>query len=101
MRGERQQRVTPQGNPHHRDVRVNGIGGHIGEKDEGPLVVLLHGFPETWYSWRHQIDALAAAGYRTVAPTSAATAPAIAPRRSTSTRPSTSSAMSSGWSVRA
>jgi pimeloyl-ACP methyl ester carboxylesterase len=32
------------------------------------LVLLLHGFPETWYSWRHQIDALAAAGYRVVAP---------------------------------
>lgn len=36
--------------------------------EEGPLAVLLHGFPEFWYSWRHQIPALAAAGYRVVAP---------------------------------
>jgi pimeloyl-ACP methyl ester carboxylesterase len=38
------------------------------EAGSGPLVVLLHGFPEFWYSWRHQIPALAAAGYRVVAP---------------------------------
>jgi pimeloyl-ACP methyl ester carboxylesterase len=38
------------------------------DQGEGPLVLLLHGWPETWYSWRHQIDALAAAGYRVVAP---------------------------------
>lgn len=38
------------------------------DRGEGPLVLLLHGWPETWYSWRHQIDALAAAGYRVVAP---------------------------------
>jgi len=41
---------------------------HIAEQGEGPLVLLLHGWPETWYSWRHQIDALSAAGYRVVAP---------------------------------
>src|ERR1700694_3616170 len=41
---------------------------HIAEQGEGPLVLLLHGWPETWYSWRHQIDALASAGYRVVAP---------------------------------
>jgi pimeloyl-ACP methyl ester carboxylesterase len=41
---------------------------YIAERGEGPLVLLLHGWPETWYSWRHQIDALAAAGYRVVAP---------------------------------
>eukprot|EP01018_Ginkgo_biloba_P009520 Gb_01803 [translate_table: standard] len=35
---------------------------------EGPLVLLLHGFPEIWYSWRHQIPALAEAGYHVVAP---------------------------------
>ena len=35
---------------------------HIAEAGEGPLVILLHGFPESWYSWRHQLAALAAAG---------------------------------------
>jgi epoxide hydrolase 4 len=35
---------------------------------DGPLVILLHGFPEYWYGWRHQIDALAAAGFRVIAP---------------------------------
>ncbi len=52
----------------HRFVQTNGIRMHIAEQGEGPLVVLLHGFPETWYSWRHQFDALAAAGYHVVAP---------------------------------
>src|SRR5207248_3168752 len=41
---------------------------HIAEAGEGPLVVLLHGFPELWFSWRHQLPALAAAGYHAVAP---------------------------------
>lgn len=36
--------------------------------EEGPLVVLLHGFPEFWFGWRHQLPALAAAGYRVLAP---------------------------------
>ena len=40
----------------------------IAEAGEGPPVLLLHGFPELWYSWRHQLPALAAAGYRAVAP---------------------------------
>jgi pimeloyl-ACP methyl ester carboxylesterase len=52
----------------HRSVQTNGIGMHIAEQGEGPLVVLLHGFPESWYSWRHQLPALAAAGYHAVAP---------------------------------
>ncbi|MGW7005302.1 alpha/beta fold hydrolase [Streptomyces sp. NPDC054933] len=51
----------------HRSVDVNGIRLHIAEEGEGPLVVLLHGFPECWYSWRHQFAPLAAAGYRVVA----------------------------------
>jgi pimeloyl-ACP methyl ester carboxylesterase len=52
----------------HRTVETNGIQLHIAEQGEGPLVVLLHGFPELWYSWRHQLPALAAAGYHAVAP---------------------------------
>jgi pimeloyl-ACP methyl ester carboxylesterase len=52
----------------HRLVQTNGIQTHIAEQGEGPLVVLLHGFPESWYSWRHQLPALAAAGYHAVAP---------------------------------
>ena len=41
---------------------------HVAEAGSGPLVLLLHGFPESWYSWRHQIAALADAGYHVVAP---------------------------------
>ncbi|MFI9766170.1 alpha/beta fold hydrolase [Streptomyces sp. NPDC052415] len=40
---------------------------HLAEQGAGPLVLLVHGFPESWYSWRHQLPALAAAGYRAVA----------------------------------
>jgi pimeloyl-ACP methyl ester carboxylesterase len=53
----------------HGDADVGGgIRLHYVEAGEGPLVVLLHGFPEFWYSWRHQIPALARAGYHVVAP---------------------------------
>ena len=52
----------------HKQVQANGINLHVAEAGDGPLVLLCHGFPELWYSWRHQIDALAAAGYRVVAP---------------------------------
>lgn len=52
----------------HRFVEAHGIRFHIAEAGEGPLVVLLHGFPEFWYSWRHQLPALADAGYHAVAP---------------------------------
>ncbi|MCP3143460.1 alpha/beta fold hydrolase [Pyxidicoccus xibeiensis] len=52
----------------HRTVETNGIQLHIAEAGEGPLVLLLHGWPESWYSWRHQLHALAAAGYHAVAP---------------------------------
>ena len=51
-----------------RFVETNNIKMHIAEQGEGPLVILCHGFPESWYSWRHQIAALAAAGYHVVAP---------------------------------
>ena len=53
---------------HSRFVETNGIRMHCVEAGEGPLVVLLHGFPESWHSWRHQLGALAAAGYHAVAP---------------------------------
>ncbi len=46
----------------------NGIKLNIAEQGDGPLVLLLHGFPESWYSWRHQFAALAGAGYHAVAP---------------------------------
>lgn len=52
----------------HRTIRTNGIDLHLAEAGEGPLVILLHGFPELWYSFRHQLGALAEAGYRAVAP---------------------------------
>jgi pimeloyl-ACP methyl ester carboxylesterase len=53
----------------HRIVATNGIEMHVAEAgDRGPLVVLCHGFPELWSSWRHQIPALVDAGYRVVAP---------------------------------
>jgi pimeloyl-ACP methyl ester carboxylesterase len=52
----------------HRFIETNGIRMHIAEAGEGPLVVLCHGWPESWYSWRHQLVALARAGYHAVAP---------------------------------
>lgn len=52
----------------HRTIRPNDVDLHIAEAGEGPLVLLLHGWPESWYSWRHQLPALAAAGYHAVAP---------------------------------
>jgi pimeloyl-ACP methyl ester carboxylesterase len=52
----------------HHFVTSNGIKMHYVEQGSGPLVVMCHGFPESWYSWRHQIPALAAAGFRAVAP---------------------------------
>lgn len=51
----------------HRTVKANGINIHIAEQGQGPLVLFVHGFPESWYSWRHQIPALAEAGYHAVA----------------------------------
>ncbi|QUQ64127.1 alpha/beta fold hydrolase [Kutzneria sp. CA-103260] len=52
----------------HRDVSVGDITMHILEEGEGPLVLLLHGWPETSHSWRHQLGPLADAGYHVVAP---------------------------------
>src|SRR5919107_5008791 len=52
----------------HREVEVSGLRMHVAVQGDGPLVVLLHGFPESWYSWRHQLGALADAGFHVVAP---------------------------------
>ena len=52
----------------HRTIEANGIRIHVAEAGQGPLVVLCHGFPESWHSWRHQLAALSEAGYRAVAP---------------------------------
>jgi pimeloyl-ACP methyl ester carboxylesterase len=54
--------------PTHRFIATNGIRIHMAEQGDGPLVLLCHGFPELWYSWRHQLSALAAAGFHAVAP---------------------------------
>ncbi|MEV6763460.1 alpha/beta hydrolase [Streptomyces sp. NPDC051105] len=51
----------------HRVVSGGGRRIHLVEQGTGPLVLLVHGFPEGWYSWRHQLPVLAAAGYRAVA----------------------------------
>jgi soluble epoxide hydrolase/lipid-phosphate phosphatase len=54
--------------PEAKFVDTNGIRLAVHESGSGPPVVLLHGFPELAYSWRHQVPALAAAGYRAIAP---------------------------------
>ncbi|MDT0442572.1 alpha/beta fold hydrolase [Streptomyces johnsoniae] len=53
--------------PTHRLVPSPAGRTHVVEQGRGPLVLLVHGFPESWYSWRHQLPVLAAAGYRAVA----------------------------------
>ena len=55
------------GGPEHRTIRVNGVDLHVATQGTGPLVVLCHGWPELWYAWRHQLPALAAAGFRAAA----------------------------------
>lgn len=54
--------------PTQRTIESNGIRLNIAEQGKGPLVLMCHGFPESWYSWRHQINALAAADFHAVAP---------------------------------
>ena len=51
-----------------RFVESNGVTMRLAEAGSGPVVLMAHGFPESWYSWRHQIKALAAAGFRAIAP---------------------------------
>ncbi|WP_436772320.1 alpha/beta fold hydrolase [Yinghuangia sp. YIM S09857] len=61
-------RVTdPAAAPRHRVIEAPAGRLHLVEQGTGPLVLLVHGFPESWYSWRHQLPVLAAAGYRAVA----------------------------------
>src|SRR6266404_7859596 len=54
--------------PTERIIKANGISLNVVEQGQGPLVLLCHGSPESWHSWRHQLDALAAAGFHAVAP---------------------------------
>ncbi len=54
--------------PEPRYIDTNGIRMAVYEQGQGPAVILLHGFPELAYSWRHQLPALADAGYRAIAP---------------------------------
>jgi len=54
--------------PTQQIIETNGIRLNIAAQGEGPVVLLCHGFPESWYSWRHQIGALAAASFHAVAP---------------------------------
>ena len=51
----------------HRDIAANGARFHVVDIGDGPAVLLLHGFPTFWWTWRHQLTALAEAGYRAVA----------------------------------
>ncbi|MGV9405569.1 alpha/beta fold hydrolase [Streptomyces sp. NPDC003667] len=62
--------MQPEPSAAHRHRTVEAPAGrlHMVEQGTGPLVLLVHGFPESWYSWRRQLPALAAAGYRAVAP---------------------------------
>ena len=50
------------------NVNANGVALRVAQMGSGPLVLLCHGWPESWYSWRHQLPALAEAGFRAVAP---------------------------------
>jgi pimeloyl-ACP methyl ester carboxylesterase len=59
--------VNVEGPWEHRYVSANGARFHVAEMGDGPLVLLLHGFPQFWYTWRHQMVALAEAGFRAAA----------------------------------
>ena len=53
----------------HQQIELStGINMHIAETGDGPAVVFCHGFPELWYSWRHQLPVVAEAGFRAIAP---------------------------------
>lgn len=55
-------------NIEHTTAPTNGINLHIASIGTGPVVLFLHGFPELWYSWRHQLLSLSSLGYRCIAP---------------------------------
>lgn len=59
--------IYPDGPWTHRSVSANGTRFHVAESGEGPLVLMLHGFPQFWWTWRHQLRSLPAAGFRAVA----------------------------------
>uniref|UniRef100_A0A803R340 AB hydrolase-1 domain-containing protein n=1 Tax=Cannabis sativa TaxID=3483 RepID=A0A803R340_CANSA len=52
----------------HTMVRTNGINMHVASIGSGPAILFLHGFPELWYSWRHQMLSLSSLGFRAIAP---------------------------------
>ena len=54
--------------PHFQMIDTNGVTLRTVVEGDGPLVILLHGWPQCWYLWRHQIAPLAAAGYRVAVP---------------------------------
>jgi pimeloyl-ACP methyl ester carboxylesterase len=62
--------MSPETDLRHRTIAVNGVRLHVVEagSEDGPLLILLHGFPEFWYGWRRQIGPLAAAGFRVQVP---------------------------------
>ena len=66
--GAAQSAAAAEAGPKMRTVEANGIKMRIAEMGQGPLVIFLHGFPESWYSWRHQLPAVAKAGFHAVAP---------------------------------
>ncbi|HXW39541.1 MAG TPA: alpha/beta hydrolase [Acidimicrobiales bacterium] len=70
MAAEEEPRVTLPTDVTHEQVPTNGVELHVAMAGpgDGPPVVLCHGFPELWYSWRHQLAALGGAGYRALAP---------------------------------
>jgi pimeloyl-ACP methyl ester carboxylesterase len=68
MTGEATAAFPTTGEVNHRFIDVNGIRMHIAEQGQGPLVILCHGFPECWYTWKYQLPVLAGAGYHVVAP---------------------------------
>ncbi|MGI8492654.1 MAG: alpha/beta fold hydrolase [Acidimicrobiales bacterium] len=59
--------MTAVSTPTHRLVDASGVRTHLVEEGSGPLVIMVHGFPESWYSWRHQLASVAEAGFRAVA----------------------------------
>ena len=79
----------------HGSLATNGIAIHTVSMGDGPLVIFCHGFPESWYSWRHQLPAVAAAGYRAVAIDMRGTTGRPANRRTSAPTPSATSSVTS------